>query len=310
MLQGAGCHGELQGLALCSLRQQAVNQAAGEAVATTYAVDDGVNVVALALVELLAVEDKGLPAVVRGREALAQRGDDILEAELLAHLTEDAFVAGSVGLAALNIGVGLETKAELCILFVADADVYILHQRAHNADGLLARPQLLAEVEVHAHGDTVTLGSLAGQARQLSSLVADGGRDTAPVEPVGTLHDLVEVEVSGHRLGDGAVCTVVDDLRGAHRGTRLSIVQPHAVATTGDEAGIYAIAAHGIHGNLANLMLGQLRHEVSLVAVVGQRDSHIGFTAAGDDTERFTLNETVVAVGRKAKHQFAKGYNL
>ena len=45
----------------------------------------------------------------------------------------------------LNVSVWLETKAKLCVLLVADANVNILHQRTHNRDCLLRSPEFLAE---------------------------------------------------------------------------------------------------------------------------------------------------------------------
>ena len=131
----------------------------------------------------------------------------------------------------------------------------------------------------------MTLGSLACQTCQLGGFVADGGRDAAPVEPVGTLHDGVEVEVLRVGLGDGAVSAVVDDLRRAHRGSRLGIVESHAVAATGYEARVNAVATHGVDGYLAYLMLGQFCYEDGLMAIVGQGDSNVGLAATGYDAE-------------------------
>ena len=114
-----------------------MNQTARERVATAHTVDDGINLVALALIELLTVVDESLPSVERSRERLAQCAHHILEAEFLAHLLEDSLVAGSVGLSAFHVSIGLETKAELSIFLVTNAYVNILHQRAHDRDGLL-----------------------------------------------------------------------------------------------------------------------------------------------------------------------------
>ena len=209
MFQRTGCYGKLESLALSLLRQQTVNQTAGEAVAASHAVDDGIDVVALALVELLAVVYESLPAVVRSGEALTQGAHHILESEFLLHLPEDAFISGSIRLSALNIGIGFKAQTELGILLVADTYVHVLHQRAHHRDSLLARPQFLAEVQIHAHRHTVLLGSDAGLAQTLCRGIGDGGGDTAPVEPVGTLEYLVEIEILGLCLSDGTVCPVV-----------------------------------------------------------------------------------------------------
>ena len=305
MLQGRSRHGEFEGLALRRLGQQAVDDAAREGVAAAHAVDDRVDVVTLRLVELLAVVDHRLPAVVRRRERLAQRRDHILEPERLGHLAEDALVALGIGLAALDVGVGLEAQAQLGILLVADADVDVLHQRLHDRLRLLLGPELLAEVQVHRYRNAVTLGGLAGQLRQLGSLVRDGRRDARPVEPVGTLHDGVEVEIRGVGLGDGRVRTVVDHLRRTHRSSGFEVVDPDTVPAPGDEVGLHAVFAQRIDGRLSDLMLREFRHEVGVVAVVGTRDGHVGLAAAVDDVERIGLYETGVPRRRKTQHDLS-----
>ena len=166
----------------------------------------------LALIELLAVVDESLPTVVGGRERFAECGNDILESECLHHAFEDAVISLGIGLSALNVGLRLEAKTELRIFLVANAYVNILHERLHDALSLLRSPELLAEVQVDRHCHSVTLGSLASQTCELCCLVADGRCDTAPVEPVGTFHNLVEIKVAGVGLGDRAARTVVNHL--------------------------------------------------------------------------------------------------
>ena len=131
----------------------------------------------------------------------------------------------------------------------------------------------------------MTLGCLTGQTGQLGGIVADGWCDAAPVEPLCTLHNLVEVELFGLCLGNGAVGTVVDHLRRAHRSSRLGIVQAYAVAATNDVLCVHTIAAQGVDGYLPDLVLRQFRHEAGLMAIVGHADRHVGLAAAGDDTE-------------------------
>ena len=131
----------------------------------------------------------------------------------------------------------------------------------------------------------MTLGSLAGQTCQFGGTVADGGRDAAPVEPLSPLHDGVEVEILGQSLGNRRMGAVVDDLRRTHRGTGLSVVQTHAIATASHKVGVHTIATQGVHGYLANLVLRQLRNEVSVVPIIGQAYGYIGLTTARDDAE-------------------------
>ncbi len=117
------------------------------------------------------------------------------------------------------------------------------------------------------------------------------------MEPVGTFHDCIEVKVGGVGLGYCRVGAVVDDLGGAHGGTGLAVVDTDAVAATGDVVGVYAVAAQGVEGCLADFVLGQFRYEIGFVAVVGAGNSDVGLAAAPDYVERIDLDETV-ATGR------------
>ena len=64
VLQCRSSYCELQCLCLSLLGQETVDQTTRERVTTTYAVDDRVDVIVLALIELLTIIDKSLPAVV------------------------------------------------------------------------------------------------------------------------------------------------------------------------------------------------------------------------------------------------------
>ena len=240
-----------------------------------------------------------------GGEALAQSGGYIFEAEFLGHSCEDTLVAFGVGVAALYVSVGLEAEAKLRILFVADANVDIFHKGLHNRLSFLLCPELLAEVEVAGNGHTVTLGSLTGQTGKFGSLVGDCGSDAAPVEPVGTFHNSVEVEIFGISFGDGRTGTVVNHFGGAHRSTGLAIIDTHAIAAAGDKVGVYTIAAQSVQRSLADFVCGKFAHKVSIMAIIGAAHSHIGLAAAPDYVERVDLHKTFAPLGRKAKHNFA-----
>ncbi len=83
VLQSRSSYCELKSLALSLLGQETVDQTTRERVTTTYAVDDRVDVVVLALIELLTIIDKSLPAIVCSRKRLTESRNNILEAELL-----------------------------------------------------------------------------------------------------------------------------------------------------------------------------------------------------------------------------------
>ena len=72
VLQSRSSYCKLQSLSLSILSQETVDQTARERVTTTYAVDDWVDVIMLALVELLTIVDKSLPTIVCSRERLTK----------------------------------------------------------------------------------------------------------------------------------------------------------------------------------------------------------------------------------------------
>ena len=144
-----------------------------------------------------------------GRERLAQRAGHVFEVELLCHLSEDAVVSLGIRLACRDISLRFEAQAQLCILLIAYTHIHVLHQWSHHALRLLRSPQFFAEVEVDAHRHPLPHSSLASQFDKQCRLVADGGSDTAPVEPVSPLHDGIEVEVIGFGFGYCAMSPVV-----------------------------------------------------------------------------------------------------
>ena len=115
---------------------------------------------------------------------------------------------------------------------------------------------------------------------------------------------LIMTEILRIGLGDRRMRTVVDHLRGTHRSPGFEVVDTHAVAAAGDEIGPHAVFAQRIDRRLADLVLRELRDEVSLVAVVGARNGHVGLAAAIDDVKRIGLNEARVSGRRKTQHDF------
>ena len=131
----------------------------------------------------------------------------------------------------------------------------------------------------------MTLSSLTSQLGKLSSLVANSWSNTAPMEPLGTLHNLVEIEIRWVSLSNCAVCTVVDYLGWAHRSTSLSIVETYAVATTSDELCVNAVTTETVDSNLTDLVLREFRYEVSIMTIVSQAYSYVSLTTTRDDAK-------------------------
>jgi len=117
------------------------------------------------------------------------------------------------------------------------------------------------------------------------------------VEPLCTFEDLIEVKLLRTCFGDGRVCAVIDHLARTHGSSRLGIVDTHTLTSTDDVACADAVAAHGVDGQLTDLVAGQFGDEVSLMAVVGEADGYVGLPTAGDDTEVVALNESVISFG-------------
>ena len=57
------------------------------------------------------------------------------------------------------------------------------------------------------------------------------------------------------------------------------------ISTAGNELRIHTIATQGVDGNLANLVLGQLRNKVSLVTIVSHADCNVSLTTTRNDAE-------------------------
>src|SRR5699024_11188677 len=207
-------------------------------------------------------------------------------------------------------GFGLDAEHVLGVLLVGDADVDILAQVGHGGAGFLAGPQLAAVVQIAADLDAAGLGGLAGFAADVHDIGAQRRRDAGEVEPVHALKDGVPVEIGGGSLLDGGVRAVIDAHRAALRSALLVVVDADTVAAAHDLGGVDAVAAQAVDGALADGMGGQLGDEHGVRAIVGQRDSHVGFAAAEGEFEGGSLNETLIVVRLQANHQLAEGYDF
>ena len=124
------------------------------------------------------------------------------------------------------------------------------------------------------------------------------------MEPIGTFHDGIEIEICGFSLGNGRVRTVVDDLAGTHGSACLQIVDTYTVAATCDEIGLHTIFAQSVHSRLADFVLRQLGYKIRIVSIVGTADSHVRLTATIYYIKRIGLNETSVSRSGQSQHDF------
>ena len=93
------------------------------------------------------------------------------------------------------------------------------------------------------------------------------------MEPLGTLHNLVEIEIRWVSLSNCAVCTVVDYLGWSHRSTSLGIVETYAVATTSDELCVNAVTTETVDSNLTDLVL--CLRTIQKIVVYLRQNSHL-----------------------------------
>src|SRR5574344_2197158 len=114
-----------------------MNQTYGERVTPTDTVDDRINLITLALIELLTIINQGLPAIESSRIALTQSRNNILESKSLLHLFEDSLITSSLSLTTLYISIRLKAKTKLSIFLIADTYIHIFHQWTHDGNRLL-----------------------------------------------------------------------------------------------------------------------------------------------------------------------------
>ncbi len=210
-----------------------------------------------------------------------QGGNAVFKIVVRHHLLENGLVACQFQIAAGHIGLaGLVSQYQFRVLFVADADVHILHQVFHDSLGLLGGPQLLTEVQINGNFHAVLL---SGNQRLLSKLcraVGHGGSDAREVEPVGALKDGVKVKI---RLGgrrDGGMGPVIYHLGGPHGRTALQEVNAQSLAALCDMLCGHIIFSQSSHSALADLVVGHCSDKFRVMSIIGQGHGHIGLAAA------------------------------
>ena len=131
----------------------------------------------------------------------------------------------------------------------------------------------------------MTLSSLTSQLGKFSSLVANSWSNTRPVEPVRTFHDSVKVEIARIGFGDSRVGTVINYFARTHGSSCFQIIDTYAVATTSDEFCVNAVTTETVDSNLTDLVLRELRYEVSIMTIVSQAYSYVSLTTTRDDAK-------------------------
>ena len=269
------------------------------------------EVIGLREAVLLAVVEHTCPVVVGCRDRGAESDRNLFKAELVRKLLCNRLVALVVELAAVNVGaLCLDAEDVLSVLLVRDANVNVLAKLGHSLARLGSRPELAAVVEVAGYLDALFLCRLTSLEADVNELAAECGSDAREVEPIGTVKDRVPIEVGGLCLRNRGMRAVVDT-NGTSLGRALfEKINAHAVAAADDFGGVNAEVAEGVDRSLTDSVLGELGHVCTLDAEIGKRNGNVCLAAAEGSLHLVVLEETVVSVGCKAKHNFAECYNL
>ena len=95
---------------------------------------------------------------------------------------------------------------------------------------------------------------------------------------------------------------VVDHLGGPHGGAALQIIDAQPLSAPGDMLRAHIVLAQGSHRALADLIVGDRRDELRVVAIIGQGHCHIGLAAAIVDVELVCLDELLKIGGGQPQH--------
>src|SRR5262249_13103699 len=141
------------------------------------------------------------PAVAIGVVAFAERDDLPLK---IRKLFQDFFGKRTVllllELTAFDVDIDLDAECLLTVLFVRDADGRERNELTHDLRRFFAvAPEVLSIVVVAGNRDAFRFRRACRLERKLRSRRADRWGDTADVEPVRAVENLVEVEVSRRR---------------------------------------------------------------------------------------------------------------
>ena len=192
--------------------EEAIDEAAGEGIASTNAVDDVGDFVMAADEEFLTIVHAGGPAVVACTFRFAQSDGDGFERRVFAqNFFGEGLIDGVTELAGVDIDIGGDAEGHLAIFFIGDDDVNVRHEQAHDFGGLLAvLPKIFAVIEIAGNGEAEAFGFANAFNGEIGAGGAQGGGDTGDVEPGGILEGGVPIEIAGFGQSDGGEFAVVD----------------------------------------------------------------------------------------------------
>src|SRR6185503_19518176 len=309
LLQRARGDGEAQRRVERAAVEQRVDETGGEAVAAADAVDQAHHV-ALALVQGRGrrIPQQRAPAVVAGRQALAQRHGDQRRAELARDALGGIAVAARVEHPGGDVRAGhLDPEHRLQVLFVGDDDVDLSHQRPHRRLGLRLGPQLLAVVQIDADARAGALRRAERGGGRCRRLRPERRRDAGDVEPGRARHHLVPVLRAGGDLADRRMRAVVDHRARPLAGAGLGEIDADPTARANDERGVDAFGAQRAHRRVANRVRRQAGDVAAVQPELRQARGHVGFAAAEGRREHRRLEEPLEPGRAEPQHQLAEG---
>ncbi|MPM13514.1 hypothetical protein SDC9_59871 [bioreactor metagenome] len=308
MLEAGSCHGELQSLLPVFIVIQAVEQAAGKAVAAAYPVHDAADFVFFGDVEVLAVVQAGSPVVPVGTVALPQGNGDHVHVGIRGqNLVAQCPVLVPVQRAGFHHHVGGDFQRLLHVLFIGHRHVHVICQLPHDLGGALSVfPKIFAVVQITGDGNAARARGLHALQRQFHGALGDGGSDAGDVKPAHTVKRPVPVDVAGLRQGNGGRGAVIHHLGGKLIRAALQIIDAHAAGAALDAPGIHAEAAQLRRAGVADGAFGQNRQKGGVHAEVGKGHGHVCLAAAEGGLQRRGLEKPFLSGGLQAQHNFTK----
>ena len=220
-------------------------------------------------------------------------------------------IAFLVQLAGIDIRIlSSDAKDIFGILFIGDANIYIRHQPGHDFPGLFPGPQLAPVVQIAADGDSLCFGGLAGIQADFGQFPAQGRCDSSKVEPVCSVKDGVPVKFIPASQRNGGIGPVVNDFASPLGGSLFAVVNAQPGAAPENHGGIHPVMAQRIHCILADFMLRHLADKGCVVAVIGQGNRYIGFSAGISRFKCICLKKTLISGRVQPHHDFSESNDL
>ena len=128
----------------------------------------------------------------------------------------------------------LKPEHFLKILFIADEDIDVRNELLRHLNCFLAGPELAAEIQIIAHDRSGLVGCFHRLIRHIGTAVAQGGENTAGVEPsnFSAVENALPVHIRGFHVLHRGVSAVVHRYAGADTNSYFGEIQSDSIRTT------------------------------------------------------------------------------